>query len=252
MSPSDNYIGAERVLEEAYRILRSNVMVAVSDLERPSIIITSANAGEGKTSTCVNLARSMAHAGRRVVVVDLDLRKPDIHRQLGAHNEIGVSDALLRRHAVNDCLQYIETGWGPGQTPTGLYVMPSGPHVENPAELLGAGRTVQLLEALTAQADAVLIDTPPVLPVADTLTLGRMVAGAILVVETHRTPITAVASAKAALIRNQTRLLGVVLNRFKPRSAADRAQYAGVGYGYGYGYGERPEGEPARPSDESW
>lgn len=240
-------LGPEGQLAEAYRILRSNLSVALSDLERPTVIVTSAHAGEGKTSTTVNLATSLALSGRRVVLVDLDLRHADVHRWLGCHNEFGVSDAILDRRSVQDCLQYVRVGAGPNQAERGLYLLATGPPVASPTELLGTQRTSQLLGALAQQADVVLIDTPPVLLVADTLVIGRMVAGAILVVEARRTPTGVANQAKDSLTRNQTRLLGVVLNKFRAKDAPD----FGYGYGYGYGYAtsDRAGVEPVEPSD---
>jgi Mrp family chromosome partitioning ATPase len=91
-----------------------------------------------------------------------------------------------------------------------------------------------MLDGLGRQADLVLIDTPPVLPVADTLVIGRMASGALMVVEARKTAVTTVAKAKDLLIRNQTRLLGIVLNKFQQRDA-------GAGYGFGYGYPGSPE-----------
>jgi non-specific protein-tyrosine kinase len=112
-----------------------------------------------------------------------------------------------------------------------------------------------LLEALSKQADIVLLDTPPVLPVADTLVIGRLAAGAVLVIEARRTPIPAVIRAKDALTRNQTRVLGVALNRLQDRDAGESTGY-GYGYGYGYGSGasagERPRpGERRRGADDN-
>jgi capsular exopolysaccharide synthesis family protein len=230
---------------EAYRILRSNLEVALLDLQRPTVVVTSAYAGEGKTSTTVNLARTLAIAGRRVVLVDLDLRHPDAHKWLGVPSEVGASDVLLRRRSLSQCLQFIALGDGEGSS-DGLYLLPAGTAVPNPAELLSGPRTPALLDALADQADLVLIDTPPVLPVADALVIGRMVAGAVLVVETRRAPIGAVRKAKDALIRNQTRLLGVVVNKLQPRDAR-----ADEGYGYGYGYGY-PHAADNRPGSSGW
>ena len=208
----------------------------MSDLERPTVIVSSADAGEGKTSTAVNLAQALVAAGKRVVLVDLDLRHPDVHNWFGVSQEVGVTDVLLDRRPLGDCLQYVEIEVGGGRTRP-LYVLASGMAVDNPAELLGAGRTAQMLDALAPQADIVLIDTPPVLLVADTLIIGRMVAGALLVVQAKRTKIPTVQRAKDALIRNQTRLLGVVLNKFTSREAGAESYGYGYGYGEGYGYG---------------
>jgi capsular exopolysaccharide synthesis family protein len=221
---------------ESLRILRSNLGVALLDLERPTVIFTSPNPDEGKTVVCSNLAMSFASAGSRVVLVDLDLRHPNAHKLVGAHNEFGVADVLLGRRSLEDSMQYIGIPSPRGQSATGLYFLATGTPVANPTELLGSGRTRQLLDGLARQADLVLLDTPPVLPVADTLVIGRMAAGAILVTESRNTAIDAVNKAKDLLTRNQTRLLGVVLNKFQRRDAA-----GSFGYGYGYGYGSVPD-----------
>lgn len=212
--------------QEAFRVLRSNLLVSIADLANPVVIITSAQPGEGKTHVSVSLARSLAVAGQRVVLVDVDLRHPDAHRRLGAHNEIGVADVLLDRRPVDQCLQYIDLDDAPGSR-SGLYFLATGLGVLNPTELLGSQRTVRLLDTLAAQADIVLLDTPPVLPVADPLVIGRMAAGALLVVEARRTPVPSVLKARDALTRNQTRVLGVALNKVPSGET-------GGGYGYGY------------------
>jgi capsular exopolysaccharide synthesis family protein len=218
--------------EEALRILRSNLSVALLDLERPTVIFTSPNPNEGKTVTCANLAMSFAASGKRVVLVDLDLRHPNSHKLIGAHNEFGVSDVLLGRRTLEESIQYIGLPTPRGQSEWGLYFLGTGSPVANPTELLGSGRTSQLLEGLARQADLVLLDTPPVLPVADTLVIGRMAAGAVLVTESRNTAIDAVNKAKDLLTRNQTRILGVVLNKFQQRDSK-----GSFNYGYGYGYG---------------
>ncbi len=213
--------------DEAFRVLRSNLLVAIDDLANPIVVVTSAQAGEGKTSTSVMLARSLALAGPRVVLVDLDLRRPDAHRLLGADAVPGVSDVLRDRREIEECLQFLPPPKG-SPSASGLYFLPAGNVAPNPTELLGTPRTGRLLDALAKEADIVLLDSPPVLPVADTLVIGRLAAGAVLVVESRRTPVQMVNRAKAALIRNQTRILGVVLNQLRPSD--DDA-----GYEFGYG-----------------
>ena len=210
---------------EAFRILRSNVAVAIADLDNPIVLVTSPEAGEGKTSVCAGLAASLAAAGRRVVAVDLDLRHPDLHHRLGGHNEFGAADVLLDRRSLQECLQ-----WIPVDSPTegrGLYLLATGEPVANPTDVLGGPRTQRLLRGLSEQADIVLIDTPPVLPVADTLVIGRSAAGALLVVASRLTEVPTANRAKDALARNQTRLLGVVLNRLADEDLGPHA------YGYG-------------------
>jgi capsular exopolysaccharide synthesis family protein len=198
--------------DEAFRVLRSNLLVALSDLANPVVVITSANAGEGKTTVCAGLAASMASIGQRIVVVDFDLREPNVHRHFGAHNEVGVTSFLLDRKPLSECLQYVDLT-PHGEEGKGLYLLATGPAVSNPTELLTADRTRRLLEALSGQADVVLVDSPPVLPIADTLEIGRMAAGAVLVVEARRTEVGPALRAKDALIQSQTRMLGVIVNK---------------------------------------
>lgn len=238
MNPRSTRRAHQLTAREAFRVLRSNVLVAISELSNPVVVVTSAYASEGKTSVCVNLAESLAAAGPRVAVVDLDLRNPEAHQRFAAYNEVGVSDVLLGRATLGDSLQHIELPAPDADRPAGLSFLAAGAPVHNPTELLATPRTAQLLESLSSQADIVLLDTPPVLPVADTLVLGRLAAGAVLVVESRRTPGPAARRAKDTLTRNQTRLLGVVLNKFD----ADAGSYGigdpgGYGLGNGLGYG---------------
>jgi capsular exopolysaccharide synthesis family protein len=229
VSPAIGGAGAET--DEAFRVLRSNLLVTLSDLANPIVMVTSAQAGEGKTSTCAGLAVSLASIGRRIVVVDFDLRRPDLHHRFGANNDEGVSTFLLGHKPLADCLQYIALPPAPSGPSPGLYLLAAGPAVANPAELLSSQRIKRLLDSLASQADVVLVDTPPVLPIADTLEIGRRAAGAILVVEVRRTEIGAAQRAKDALIQNQTRLLGVIVNKV-PKDE--------LTYGYGSAYGGPP------------
>ncbi len=206
-------------------MLRSNVLVALADLANPIVMLTSAQEGEGKTSTCAGLAASMASVGQRIVVVDFDLRHPDLHHHFACHNEFGVTSFLLDQRPLAECLQYCELPT-PDDEQRGLYLLAAGPPVHNPTELLSSARTKRLLHALASQADVVLVDTPPVLPIADTLEVGRIAAGAILVVEARRTEVGAAQRAKDALIQNQTRLLGAIVNKV-PRDEIE------LGYGQG-------------------
>lgn len=217
---------AAQQAEEAFRVLRSNLLVALSDLANPVVVVTSPSQGEGKSSTCAGLAVSLASSGQRIVVVDFDLRNPSLHKYLGEENEKGVTTFLLDRTPLSDCLQYVDLS-DQGAAGPGFYLLAAGPPVPNPTELLSATRTKRLLDSLAAQADVVLLDSPPVLAIADTLEIGRMAAGALLVVEAHRTEVGIAQRAKDALIQNQTRLLGVVVNKVPSTEVA-------------YGYAQPP------------
>lgn len=215
--------------DEAFRILRSNLEISIAGLQRPSIMVTSANPGDGKTLTAANLAATISAAGQRVVLVDLDLRHPDVHNYLGAHNEFGVTDVLLGRRPLAECLQFVETSTSLRRAARGFYVLAVGPPVENPAELLSTVRTARLVDALTAEADIVVIDAPPVLPVADTLSLGRVAGGVVVVAAAHQTTYPEIARAVELLTRNQARLLGLVLNKTRVNGRQS--------FRYGYPYG---------------
>ncbi|MBV8461829.1 MAG: CpsD/CapB family tyrosine-protein kinase [Acidimicrobiales bacterium] len=211
------------VQRESMRVLRSNLLSALRNLDNPIVLVTSANEGEGKTSTCVPLARSFADGGFDVVLVDLDLRHPDAHNYLGLPNEPGASDVLQGRVGLDEALQRLSQPSGGG-----LAFLPTGSPVENATELLDTVRTVSLLNSLAKRADIVLVDTPPVLPVADTLVVGRLAAGAVLVVEARRTAVPAIQRAKDMLMRNQTRVLGLVLNRLRSQDDMFTYGYAMV------------------------
>jgi capsular exopolysaccharide synthesis family protein len=220
--------GSESSRREALRILRTNLLVATADLPRPVLLVTSAVPEEGKTSTCTELALSLARDGHRVVLVDADLRHPAAHRWVGARNDAGLSDVLRQRRPLRQCLQYVEIGKGADKA--GLYFLGTGPATPTPAELLGTDRMKATLEALAKEADYVLVDSPPVLPVADALVLGHLVAGAVLVVASRSTPAPSVIKARDSLTRNGTRLLGVVVNKLDAEDLA-------ADYGYGFEYG---------------
>lgn len=236
---------------ESFRVLRTNLDVRLAGIAHPSVIVTSASAGEGKTSTTVDLARSLALAGRRIVLVDLDLRHPDTHNHLQVSNDLGVCEVLQETHRLADCLQFVPVQSENKAKADGLYFLPTGGPVPDPAELLDGIRTGVLIDTLARQADLLLIDTPPILPVADTLIIGRRVSGAILVVETRTTAFGAVERAKSALSQNETTVFGIVVNKLQAR---DARQTSGYGYTYGYGYGkgrppERPELDQVAASD---
>lgn len=197
---------------ESFAPLRTNVELALPSLTRPSVMVTSAVPGEGKTATAVNLGRTLALAGHRVVLVDLDLRHPDAHHHFGVGNKLGIADVLLGRRPPEDCLQFVLVDPSLNGTSPGLYLLPAGEPEADLPEIVDNQRTRSLLSALAQQADIVLLDCPSVLGSTDALSIGRFAGGAILVVESRRTSAGMVQQARDALLRHQVRLLGVVLN----------------------------------------
>jgi non-specific protein-tyrosine kinase len=169
-------------------------------------MVTSAGPGEGKSTTAANLAVVLAQAGRRVVLVDADLRRPVIHRQFKLHNSKGLTTALLDvKLPPGGHLQATDI--------PGLSVMTSGPIPPNPAELLGSHRMRDVLASLKQDAEVLVLDSTPVLTVADALVLAPLVDGTVLVVETGKTRRDALLQAVEALRRTEGRLFGIALNK---------------------------------------
>ncbi|MEA2686399.1 MAG: tyrosine-protein kinase, partial [Actinomycetota bacterium] len=151
---------------EAYRTLRTAIQFLAIDHPMGILQVTSANAGEGKTTTLANLGVALAKAGQRVILVCCDLRRPRLHEFFGLSNDVGFTSLLLGNAPLSRALQPVT------EVPR-LRVLASGPLPPNPSELLSSGRTKEVFAALKAEADIVLIDSPPVLPVTDALVLFR-------------------------------------------------------------------------------
>jgi polysaccharide biosynthesis transport protein len=190
---------------EAYRILRTSVQFLGIDREFRLVQVTSGSAQEGKTTTLSNLAVAFASSGLRTVVVCCDLRRPRLHEFFGLDNAVGFTSVLLGNVALSKALQPV-----PGQER--LLVLASGPLPPNPAELLSSTRTADLLRNLASQADIVLIDSPPVLPVTDSLVLSQRVDATILVASAGTTTRKAVHRAAEMLHQVNAPLVGAVLN----------------------------------------
>ncbi len=194
---------------EAYRVLRTNL--SFSDVDNPSgsLLVTSAGPGEGKTTTLANLGIVMAQAGKKVILVDADLRRPSLHKLFGLENRRGLTDLFLGVQVQgNGLLQ-------PTDVP-GLLVLPSGPLPRNPPDLLSSKKMGLIVEELRKQADMVLLDSPPVMGMADAALLAAQAENVLLVVDIDQTPRDTLRRAKEILEKADARVLGVVLNRLVP------------------------------------
>lgn len=211
---------------EAFRSLRSAIELGqASGSEIRSILVTSANPAEGKSTVVSHLALSFARAGANVLVIDADMHNPTQHELFGVHNVNGMAE-----HLANIGEAEIVTEQGSGESL--VSVIPAGTSASPPAELLSSMAAHEFIQKLSYAYDLVIVDAPPLRPVADTLPVARIVDATLMVAMRGQTNGKELAQAMELLARAQSRPLGAVLN------GADEAD-GGYGYGYGYGYGAK-------------
>ena len=217
---------------EAYRVIRTSIQFAQAGKELKTIAITSCTPNEGKSMTIANLAIVLTQAGKSVLIMDCDMRNPTVHKNFNLSNKIGLSSCISMGTAVADAVQ--ETGI------EGLDALTAGVIPPNPSELLGSERMTSILQRAKEEYDYVLIDTPPVLPVTDSLVLGSMVDGLILLIDSGEIKVEMARDVKNQLVHAGANILGVVLNKV-------RSEHHGYGYGYYYYYGH--DGEKHKKSN---
>jgi capsular exopolysaccharide synthesis family protein len=201
---------AQMAALEAYRVVRTSVIFSAVDTGLRTLVVTSSVAGEGKTRTAVNLANAMAMEGKRVILIDADLRRPTVHRVLDLPNETGLTDCLVDMHRLPQALQYTEN--------ENLRVLTAGPLPPNPAELLNSAQMRQLTERLLQQADVILFDTPPCVPVIDARVLSAHVDGVVLVAAMDGVRCRELRTALHSLAQVRAPLLGVIANKLRGRA----------------------------------
>ncbi len=208
----------QSAIAESYRVLRTNLQFMAVSQPLRSLLITSPLPTEGKSLTVANLGIALAQSGRRVILIDADLHRPQLHRLFGLRNNVGVTSMLLDdQPRLDDALR--ETAV------PGLWVLTSGPLPPNPAELLDSERMQRLLEQLRDQADILLLDSPPVTALSDAIILATRVDGVLLVLDAGVTRRDAARKATESLSQVNARVIGALLNRVPPRE---------IGYGYYY------------------
>ncbi|MAP64008.1 MAG: chromosome partitioning protein [Microbacterium sp.] len=216
---------------ESFRTMRTNLQFL--DMEgRSSFVVTSSVPSEGKSTTTINLAIALADAGKRVALLDTDLRKPKVAEYLGIEGGAGLTDVLIGRARVGDVM----LPWGHRS----LYVLPAGKIPPNPSELLGSKQMETLLSVLERDFDVVLCDAPPLLPVTDGAILAKSTSGAIVIIAAGRTNRHQLTGAIDALGTVGAKIAGVALTMVPTRGPDSYYAY-GAGYGYGYGYREEPQ-----------
>ena len=223
---------------EAYRALRTATQFVAIDRAMGTLQITSPGAGDGKTTTLTNLGVALATAGQRVILVDCDLRRPRLHQFFGLSNETGFTSLLVGDTPISAVLQQ-----APGVRR--LRVLPSGPLPPNPSELLSSERTAEVFAALRAEADIVLIDSPPVLPVTDALVLFRQADAAIMVFSARKTTRKQASTALQMAQQVDAPLVGAVLNGVSLKKG-----YSNYSYAYYYAT-DVPNGSASSSSEAS-
>lgn len=230
------------VVSEAYRAIRTGILLSSADNPPQVILVTSGSAREGKTVTAINQALTLAQAGGRVLMIDADIRKPRLHKVFKLSNGHGLSTYLSGQSSLERILHEVSlkghggfslagNGDAAGASGGRLSVIPAGPMPPNPAELLGSRRMRETLETLRGLYDYVVIDTPPVLPVTDAILLAALSDGVILVVRGQETPIDVAVKSRDRLIYARAKILGVVLNDVDVTSG-DYYQYQRYYYSY--------------------
>lgn len=221
---------------ESFRMLRTNLEFATLDSDVRSILVTSAVEAEGKSTTAANLAVTMARAGKRVALVDLDMRRPYLHRFFELGGRPGVTNVALGDASLEEALAPVDLDEAIGD----LHVLTTGPLPPDPGEFVGTHQLREILMRLREDYDAVVIDSPPLLRVGDAMRLSSYVDGVIVVTQLNLLRRRMLTELKHVLDAIPARKLGFVV------TGAQREDGGGYGYGYGYGYGhEAAEREPA-------
>ncbi|OIK10588.1 capsular biosynthesis protein [Bacillus sp. MUM 116] len=207
-------------IAEHYRTIRTNIQFSSVDQEARTLMVTSAGPGEGKSTTVANLAVVFAQQGKKVLLVDADLRKPTVHYTFNKTNTFGLTSVLTKQLKLEEAV--VESA------ERNLYVLSSGPIPPNPAELLSSMAMEVFFQNALEEYDLVLFDAPPVLAVTDAQILANKCDGAILVVSSGRTEKDKLEKAKESLEAAQSKIIGVVLNNKKIDSKSNYYHYYGT------------------------
>ena len=214
------------MLSEAYRNIRTSILLSFPERPPKKFVITSPNPIEGKTTTVINTAIALSQTSAQVIVIDSDMRKPRVHKIFGEENGVGLSNFLSGNADLESVIKKSNI--------PNLFYIPSGPIPPNPSELIGSKLFKSMMESLGEQFDHIILDSPPVLGFADSIILSTAVDGVILVVLGGKTPRETLQRAKEVLLQVNAKILGVVINRVD----IQRSDYGYYYYRYHYYYGK--------------
>ncbi|MBD3108285.1 CpsD/CapB family tyrosine-protein kinase [Bacillus sp. AGMB 02131] len=198
---------AKSLISEQYRTIRTNIQFSTPDLNVHSILVTSSLPGEGKSTTAANIAIVFAQQGKKVLLIDTDLRKPTVHYTFNFMNVIGLTNILIKSSPINEAVKSTDID--------NLDVLTSGPIPPNPSELLASEAMKQLMKELYYEYDILIFDTPPILTVTDAQILANICDASIIVISSGKTEINDLKKATNLLQNASGKFLGAVLNNKK-------------------------------------
>lgn len=207
------------VISEQFRTIRTNIKFSMPQTNLKTILVTSSATSEGKSTISANLACLFAEEGKRVLLIDSDLRRPTMHFTFRVNNTVGLSNILTLQSILDEAIKHTEIPC--------LDIITSGPIPINPAELLGSTSFEVTLNLLKETYDMIILDAPPILAVTDAQLIAAQTDGTILVVDTGVTKKEAASKAKELLEAAHAKILGVVMNNFK----MEKSQYSYSYYG---------------------
>jgi succinoglycan biosynthesis transport protein ExoP len=226
--------GAESPHAEAYRVLRTNILFSRKDDKLNTVVVVSAGAGEGKSTTAFNLATIFAQNGSRVLVVDSDLRRPTLHKMINVTNSIGLTNYLLKQNTLDEVIQTTKV-------PT-LHLMASGKLPSSSIGILSSAQMKELISELKQRYDFVFFDSPPIMGVSDASILASEVDMTLQVIQYRRYPQPMNIRAKQMIEKVGGNLLGIVLNNIN--MSQDESYYYYSGYYHDYYYSKNEDSEP--------
>jgi capsular exopolysaccharide synthesis family protein len=214
--------GADSVVSEAYRTLRTAILFSTPEEAPQTMMFTSALESEGKTTTSLNTAIVFARLGARVLIIDADMRRASCHGRFGVSNDYGLSEVLTGQRELEEVIVKTKVD--------GVQMLTAGALPPNPTELLASSAMEKLLARCAEHFDYVIVDSPPVMAVNDAVVMGHMVDGVVMVVRAHHTPRQILQRAEARLLQARSHVLGVLLNKVDAKTDNYATYYGGKYY----------------------